>query len=627
MAIAGAVLIVAVFLVLHAERWLILSWQRAPLAKITAEEGYAYVAPSPINPEPTDCHSPARLYEDGRRLGPGNSAHDDIRHGGGGRFSAWGSTIYLSSWDGTDPRVNGRRYEIAVPRAVSPALAWSLLLLATAGTTVAAARLRGRSALRVLADHAPLLGTGLILLGFAIPRLSFVVHYPLPDIAVDFHSYFQVTEQMRRGEWPDFSVRTPGYPIFLTVVFALCDRLMAVIVAQNIISLGCALAAFYCFVRADRRLALPAAVGLFAFLSSADSGWFDVALMSESLYSSLLVLSVGLLTLGVVKDGAGPLAGASLAMAAALFTRPAGMFFLVIYVMVVGYLLLEWQRGLRPRRSLLAFAAPFAAILLSLCVYNRARIGVFTPSPFGEMNMVGAVATYAEEDPSLPAELNEAIRDMRAGVSPADRQLIETSWDVRMLFGAFARNFDSAIYIHLLKVKGNYLENRLAYRNMERIAISRHPDRYLEFVAAGLYNFYVVLPGHPAEPVRTVRAGHALLSGLRAKRIPEAARGRGQPRRAQRVLAADAPGPHPGSGAQGGGGSDLDAHRARTLERPPPYCLRQPALDDSGRCSCSSRRSGAWRRPACATEARSQCSSSRAAFSVPGWWSRSSSWV
>lgn len=52
------------------------------------------------------------VLEDGVPLGPGNARHDDIRTRGGGRFSFWYDYVYFSSSDNTDPRTNGRRYEI-----------------------------------------------------------------------------------------------------------------------------------------------------------------------------------------------------------------------------------------------------------------------------------------------------------------------------------------------------------------------------------------------------------------------------------------------------------------------------------------------------------------------------------
>ncbi|MBN1555613.1 MAG: beta galactosidase jelly roll domain-containing protein [Phycisphaerae bacterium] len=67
--------------------------------------------------------STLKVYENGKPLGPAHSKHDDIRKLGGGRFSHLGNrrdqTLLLSTSDNTDPRKNGREYEIRFTRRVA----------------------------------------------------------------------------------------------------------------------------------------------------------------------------------------------------------------------------------------------------------------------------------------------------------------------------------------------------------------------------------------------------------------------------------------------------------------------------------------------------------------------------
>ncbi|ASU34752.1 hypothetical protein MuYL_2865 [Mucilaginibacter xinganensis] len=60
------------------------------------------------NAEPTK--SKMRIFENGIELFPPHSVHDDIRNYGGGRFSHWGSTLYFSTSDNTNPITNGKQY-------------------------------------------------------------------------------------------------------------------------------------------------------------------------------------------------------------------------------------------------------------------------------------------------------------------------------------------------------------------------------------------------------------------------------------------------------------------------------------------------------------------------------------
>jgi len=59
------------------------------------------------------------LLEDGKPLGPPHQMHDVIRNKGSGRYSHWGTVLYFSTSDNSDPRANGRAYSIRVPRTLA----------------------------------------------------------------------------------------------------------------------------------------------------------------------------------------------------------------------------------------------------------------------------------------------------------------------------------------------------------------------------------------------------------------------------------------------------------------------------------------------------------------------------
>ena len=66
-----------------------------------------------------DKRSPVYIFEDNRQLAQPHSKHDDIDAFGAGRFSHWGSSIYFSTSDNTDPNKNGRIYRLLI--GVKPA--------------------------------------------------------------------------------------------------------------------------------------------------------------------------------------------------------------------------------------------------------------------------------------------------------------------------------------------------------------------------------------------------------------------------------------------------------------------------------------------------------------------------
>lgn len=88
------------------------------LTNLKSDGGYAYKIAYPLtqsgdsNTEPTV--STLRLYENGVELGPAHAVHQDIRDYGKGRFSHWGTTLYFSASDNSNPATNGRKYTFTI---------------------------------------------------------------------------------------------------------------------------------------------------------------------------------------------------------------------------------------------------------------------------------------------------------------------------------------------------------------------------------------------------------------------------------------------------------------------------------------------------------------------------------
>jgi 2-polyprenyl-3-methyl-5-hydroxy-6-metoxy-1,4-benzoquinol methylase len=96
------------------------SSQRYPLPCDTMmhDDGLCYRVkldiPAASDSDESHPASVIRLFENDAPLGPSHALHADIRASGGGAYSHWSDDLYFSSSDGSDPRVNGRRYEIRI---------------------------------------------------------------------------------------------------------------------------------------------------------------------------------------------------------------------------------------------------------------------------------------------------------------------------------------------------------------------------------------------------------------------------------------------------------------------------------------------------------------------------------
>ncbi|NLF18417.1 MAG: hypothetical protein GX595_14365 [Lentisphaerae bacterium] len=87
-----------------------------PADAFRPEIGFCYVVGLDLGEEgdkETGNRSQLVLLEDGEPLGPPRALHADIRNLGQGRYSHWTrSGLFMSARDNSDPRQNGRRYEV-----------------------------------------------------------------------------------------------------------------------------------------------------------------------------------------------------------------------------------------------------------------------------------------------------------------------------------------------------------------------------------------------------------------------------------------------------------------------------------------------------------------------------------
>jgi hypothetical protein len=488
------------------------SWRLADLTGIRHVSGFTYVAPT-HRPELSAHAAPsqAQVWEDGRPLpGPPNALHDDIRETGGGAYSFWYNYVYFSTPDHSDPTTNGRHYQIFYPWMVPTPFAYggyaaTLLALAVAGRL----GLRHRNTpevrdfmrrLRRVFGHVArppyAVLAALLVAVFLITRLQFYLSYPTVAINPDSTTYVSLVDAVNHGQWPQFIIRTPGYPLLIWLVTHLVDRWMAVIFAQSLLALLSSLVLVYAVYRLRRSLALPATLAMIGFFGSSHVLIFETSLITESLYTSCLVFTSALFLLAIGRRGAAFFTLTSLGMAYTILVRPSGMFFLVIYVLVLGFMLLNRF----PLRSIIGFALPFPAILLSFCAYNYRTLGVFIISPFGEAQIAGATLLYWEPDPSLPDFVNRALVHLpesyrKARISEADFKVLHSSWNTYALYPIFERSYNAVSYAEgwaLGKRFGNegYLKYRPLIRQAALVAIRRHPDMYAKFVWGNLPNFF-----------------------------------------------------------------------------------------------------------------------------------------
>jgi hypothetical protein len=84
------------------------------LIGLRVDSGFAYKLgyhlPQSGDTEQNPYISTLHLYENGVELGPAHATHADIRKYGLGQYSHWGTYLYFSTSDNSNPLTNGRKY-------------------------------------------------------------------------------------------------------------------------------------------------------------------------------------------------------------------------------------------------------------------------------------------------------------------------------------------------------------------------------------------------------------------------------------------------------------------------------------------------------------------------------------
>jgi hypothetical protein len=331
---------------------------------------------------------------------------------------------------------------------------------------------------------------------FIISRLPYFWFYPSVRMAQDTNGYLDLVKEVQDGHLPHFIFRTPGYPLFFWLITLFTWRWIAVVYVQNLLSLASSLVLVHAVSRLRRSLAVPATLAMCGFLGSSQVVLYDVALLSECLYTNCVILTVAFLLHAFRDASRANLGTASALMAFAILVRPAGVYFGVTYALVLAFL--AWNR--LPARSVVAFLVPFPAILLVFCAYNYATISSFAITMGGETNLAGATALFWEPDPRLPAEVNRALKDLpasyaREGITPADLAVLRTSWDSDQLFPVFAKAYNRLAWSEGWgdgKRFGarDYVSARAYIKQVSLLAIRRHPILYAKFVWVNVVEYF-----------------------------------------------------------------------------------------------------------------------------------------
>lgn len=328
---------------------------------------------------------------------------------------------------------------------------------------------------------------------FVAGRAWFFIDFPIAVIHPDSGSYFVVAEAIQNGGPVTFGDRSPLYPMLMAAVFSAVDRVMALVIVQTVLAGVAGLAMTYAVFALQPILSLPVAVALGAYFMDADALEHDTAVLTESLYTSLLMLSLAAFVWCFSsRRPAWPAAAFSVGMALVIYTKPGGIYLVVIYALVLAYFV--WRKV--PGPVVAALAVPFPVMLLLLAGYNYRTINVFALSASDATEVSLITNFYWETDPSYPPEINDAIRRVEVLTAsrntPEELRILNESWDFARLYDLYLRGHYYGPISEIAKAipNGNRAEHRRWVLTISMDAIARHPDRFFKHFVVMIYYYY-----------------------------------------------------------------------------------------------------------------------------------------
>lgn len=323
-----------------------------------------------------------------------------------------------------------------------------------------------------------------------LTRLPFFLYYQVISISFDTASYCAVALNITEGNLPAFEIRTPGYPLFLAMIWFFSKNLFIVAVIQSLITIAVTAFFLHAINKVYAKFLIPFAAALVIYETSSYFILFESVLLAESLFVNLLLLITALLILAIKENRAVYWLYFSISAGLLLYLRPAGLFLVPVMMFVLLYFYKKKFRLVYYANLIL----PVTIFILALCIYNKATVDSFSMSPFGNINLPGATITFMEKSPEYPQFVNEIIDTVSNSLPSKDRRYVRESFGFTKLYDIFLNNFYAVIVLTDKLIKhdstGGFISVIPYLKQISFDAVKKHPDIYAKFFISNFVQYF-----------------------------------------------------------------------------------------------------------------------------------------
>jgi hypothetical protein len=324
---------------------------------------------------------------------------------------------------------------------------------------------------------------------FLLTRLPYFIFYPVLTISNDSASYIAAAFELMDLNAPMFDIRTPGYPVFLSLIMSVTDDAIFISLIQSLFTYVAAIFFLSVSYKYYESVIFYFAIAVSAFISSAYFLVLEMSILTEGIFTSLMLILAGLFIIAVKSESIFSWSIYSVLVAMLILVRPAGLFLVGLF----GLLILFFIINKYSLRYYIAAIVPFSIIIVALCTYNYATLGKFTVTPFGEANLAGVTVLFMETSEEYPDFVYKAIDSTLSSIPKKDLRYVRNSYNPDNLFTAFRDNFHMQMnlvnYMKMNDSSFTYIKAQPILRQISLDAISKHPNIYAKFFYSNFYYF------------------------------------------------------------------------------------------------------------------------------------------
>lgn len=332
-------------------------------------------------------------------------------------------------------------------------------------------------------------GSLLITAVFLMTRLHYFLYYPVMDISADSASYCAIALKLLDLTPPLLDMRTPGYPLLLTISFLISKNFVITYIFQSLITYISAIF-FYrslCIYYASVAIYFAAAISV--FITSTFYLVLEYSVLSESLFVSLLMICCSCLVISFYNNRTINWILFSVSAALVIIVRPVGLFLLPVILVVLIFFFVNKYKS----KNYIAVVLPVSILIISLCTYNYFTLKKFTISPAGDLSFFATTILYMEESPEYPSEINSAIKLTLDSIPKKEKAYVKDPKEIKKLFRIFNDNlFRSWRFVGFVMKENSsltYMDINPYLVRITKDAIRRNPGVYTRIVISNLYQF------------------------------------------------------------------------------------------------------------------------------------------